>query len=248
MLNTAVILAAGVGRRLEALSLDKPKAFIEVGGVTLLERSVAILVQNGIEEIIIGTGFRSECFDAFAGRHGEVMVRCFRNEDFLNTGSLLTLFSLKEHISTPFLLLESDLLYERSAVGILLSRPEDNAVLAAGFSNAGDEVYIETDSSGHLVKLSKDKNELRNIYAEFVGINKVSLKAYDALCHFFQQNRCALRNSHYESAFSCLGPEYPFFVHRQDDLVWCEIDNVDHLIRARQEIMPLIEEKEKGEK
>ena len=62
-ITTAVILAAGLGTRLKHHTEAQPKGFLEVDGMSLIERSIEILVRAGISEIIIGTGYLYEHFD-----------------------------------------------------------------------------------------------------------------------------------------------------------------------------------------
>lgn len=52
-MNTAMILAAGLGTRLKELTHDKPKALVEINGKTLLQRTIETLIANGFERIII---------------------------------------------------------------------------------------------------------------------------------------------------------------------------------------------------
>ena len=59
---TAVILAAGEGKKFGSLTKKYPKCFIEIDNSTFIERSINILISLGIEKIIIGTGYLSECF------------------------------------------------------------------------------------------------------------------------------------------------------------------------------------------
>ena len=52
-MNTAMILAAGLGTRLKELTYDKPKALVEINGKTLLQRTIETLIANGFEHIVI---------------------------------------------------------------------------------------------------------------------------------------------------------------------------------------------------
>ena len=52
-MNTAMILAAGLGTRLKELTHDKPKALVEINGKTLLQRTIETLIANGFERIVI---------------------------------------------------------------------------------------------------------------------------------------------------------------------------------------------------
>ena len=50
-IKTAIILCAGYGRRLNPLTLEKPKPLLEIGGITLLERAINLLINHGVKEI-----------------------------------------------------------------------------------------------------------------------------------------------------------------------------------------------------
>jgi len=58
----AVILAAGVGLRINNISKDKPKGFIEINGKSLIQRSIKLLKKSGINNIYIVTGYKKEFF------------------------------------------------------------------------------------------------------------------------------------------------------------------------------------------
>ena len=56
----AVILAAGMGRRLKEHTKDKTKCMVNVGGQTIIERGLRILDAKGLSRIVIVTGYKSE--------------------------------------------------------------------------------------------------------------------------------------------------------------------------------------------
>ena len=60
-----VILAAGMAKRLRPLTDTKPKCLLEVGGKTLLERTVRAMQQAGIKEFVVVTGYRGEMIRSF---------------------------------------------------------------------------------------------------------------------------------------------------------------------------------------
>ena len=65
----AVILAAGIGKRLGEHSKGKPKCLLEVGGSTLLERSLTNLRKGGLKAVVIILGVRGELITALIGEH-----------------------------------------------------------------------------------------------------------------------------------------------------------------------------------
>ena len=66
-MKKAIILSAGQGSRLGHLTDDRPKCLIEFNGRTLLDRQLDALAANGIEEVVVVTGFRNKII-VFANR------------------------------------------------------------------------------------------------------------------------------------------------------------------------------------
>jgi 2-aminoethylphosphonate-pyruvate transaminase len=236
--TTAVILAAGLGARLKQHTQDQPKGFLEIDGRSLIERSIATLVQKGITEIIIGTGYLHEHFDSLKQKFPVVT---FRNEDYSTTGSMYTLYVLQHLIKEQFLLLESDLLYDPVAIDYLMDDTRDDIILASGATRSGDEVYIQSSSEGTLQQMSKNRKLLSHIDGELVGISKLSLATLKRMAsfseiHFKEGNRML----NYEDALVGAAAKQPIPIMVIQDLVWCEIDDESHLQRALTLIYPKI--------
>lgn len=229
----AVILAAGLGSRLKGLNGNLPKGFLQPEGLktSLIERSIALLQKAGIQKIIIGTGFESKAYEILASKlneQGYEIITC-KNEQFQSTGSSHTLSCLKNMIDDDFLLLESDLLYESRALELLLNSKESDVILASTFTQSGDEVFLEIRNS-RLYNLSKNPKQLDSLDAELVGISKISLTSF--------------QNLEFENA---LDYEYllkGFYVLIAKDLLWCEIDCLEHKIRAQKSIIPKLDDKD----
>jgi 2-aminoethylphosphonate-pyruvate transaminase len=233
-IETAVILAAGRGTRLRPYTHDIPKGFMKVGDETLIERSIRILKENGIKNIIIGTGHLSDHYERLAQNEG---LSTFKNPDFATTGSFHTLSCAKDLIESDFLLLESDLLFHSGAISNLVDGASENVILTSGFTQSNDEVYIEI-ADGKLKNLSKSKSDLNSVDAELVGIWRISKNLFDALLIHHEEADDALTKD-YEVAIS--NSNQPVSVLKIEDLVWCEIDNEEHLNRAKNTILPLLD-------
>lgn len=235
-INTAVILAAGRGTRLQPYTYDIPKGFMQVGDEKLIERSVRILKENGIENIIIGTGHLHEHYDAFAKENG---LTTFLSPEFATTGSFHTLIYGSELIKGDFLLLESDLLYHSDAIKGLINSDQKDIILTSGFTNSNDEVYVEVENN-KLINLSKKKEELNSIDAELVGIWKLSMDLLSKLqSHHASASDATTKD--YEMAVAKLSESHEVSVLKIDDLAWCEIDNQEHLERAKEQILPKLD-------
>lgn len=234
-INTAVFLAAGLGSRLKGLSENKPKGFLEIGGISLIERSVQNLVASGITKFIFGTGFLSEDYDEFASKYNAV---CIKNDLFAETGSMYTLYNLRKVIHEDFLLLEADLLYHPEGLRLLLDDPHPDAILASGRTFSNDEVFIETDAGSYLVNLSKSPAALSSVDAELVGISKVSLPTYKMMCSLSENIFPEKPRLDYEHAFVEVAKHTKLFVRKEEEYIWCEIDDESHFQRAVTRIYP----------
>ena len=246
MIKTAVILAAGMGKRLKTITQAKPKGFIPVNNKTLIEISIAKLFSSGIDKVIIGTGYLSKFYEKLSNDYDQ--IECVRNVNFKSTGSMFTLYNLKSKISGDFILLESDLLYEKRGIRILIEDRHSDIILSSEKTGSGDEVYIEVDKENNLVNLSKDKSDLKNIDSELVGISKITYRTFILMCDFAEKEFKLSPKLDYEYALVGISKKVPVFVKKIEDYIWAEVDDENHLKRMQNEISPKIEEREAYEK
>ncbi len=244
MIDTAVILAAGAGKRLKSLANGRPKGFIVLGDMPIIEESIRKLIGAGIVKIIIGTGFASEYYEELERKYTQ--IRCVKNKDYADSGSMYTLYNMRKFISNDFLLLESDIIYDKSGLYEVIGDRNNNVILASGSTNSGDEVYIEADGIHNLVNLSKNIRELKTAYAELVGITKLSYGAYVKMFETAELRFKSSKNVEYESILKEISLDEKIFIRRIEDYKWAEIDDESHLKRAINNIYPRINEHEKS--
>ncbi len=240
MTKIAVILAAGLGSRIKEFSSIKPKGFIEINGISLIERSINILTNAGISKIYIGTGYKSAFYDQLQSKYP--CITTLKNVNFSNTGSFHTLYILNNLISENFILLESDLLYDKSVITTLLKEDDNDIIISSDFTNSGDEVYVIQEDN-RLIKLTKspDKSEIPD--SEFVGISKISLSLYQKMCKNYEGIDSS--KIEYEELFNNCAEENKIFIKNIKQLPWCEIDNKTHYKRALDVVSPKIIQNEK---
>ena len=239
-MKTAVILAAGMGTRLRAAHSGKPKGFLELDGRPIIEDSVLRLEHAGISDIVIVTGYACEHYETLATKY-DGLIRLLYNAEFANSGSMYSLYCARDILDADFLLLESDLIYESRALDVLINHEMSDAVLLSGPTHAGDEVFVET-SGGMLVNMAKDKNKLGpEVAGELVGISRVSRGLFAVMKHLAQE---AFKTSlHYDYETDCLvaaAQKWAIACPVVNDLIWTEIDDPDHLQRAKDKILPLL--------
>jgi 2-aminoethylphosphonate-pyruvate transaminase len=196
----------------------------------------------GITRIVIVTGHLSEHYQHLQRRFQDT-VQLVHNPHFADSGSMYSLYCARHHVNGPFLLLESDLVYERRALTTCLTHASDNVVLLAGFSNTSDECFVETEG-GNLVSISKTRQNLgTEVKGELVGICKISQSLFSEMIRTAEQRFYRTRHMTYETDCLVAATQVmPISCPVVEDLVWCEIDDETHLARARNRIYPLVRE------
>ena len=244
MTREAVILAAGQGLRLGRYADNKPKGCLKLGDLSIIEESVEKLISIGVETIWIVTGFQSQYFNQLVDRFPD-HLRTVRNKSYKISGSMYSLAQMSELISSPFLLLESDIIYEYRALEQIVKYSEEICVLLSGFTGSGDEVFVETIGK-QLVFMSKDRTLLGNEpTGELVGISKISQSLFTAMIDFSTREfkKSLLIDYETDALVSC-AKNKNIDCLLIPDLVWAEIDDYTHLQRAKEIIYPEIQRRE----
>lgn len=242
MIKTAVILAAGMGSRIRRRAGNRPKGFLMIDEKSIIEHSISKLIEAGVKTIFIGTGYMKEEYEKLMNKYPQ--IKCVNNSRYETTGSLFTLYQFKDHIKDDFLLLESDVIYEKSALKTLVNHSRSDVILASKLNGAGDEVYIETDGNNNLKNMSKQKEELSSIYAELVGLTKLSYATFQRLCDEANTLFQFSQTIDYEYGLVKISEKTNVYIHKLDNLAWCEVDDEDHWVRATTIVYPIIKARE----
>jgi choline kinase len=113
--TTALLLAAGTGSRLYPLTQNMPKCLTMVNGMSILERLVTCLNQQGFKRLVVVTGHLEHCIREFLGTQaGGMTVEYIFSPKYETTNNIYSLWMARKHIREPFLLLESDLVFDGS--------------------------------------------------------------------------------------------------------------------------------------
>ncbi|MFF2447249.1 winged helix-turn-helix transcriptional regulator [Neobacillus sp. NPDC058068] len=232
----AVILAAG-----EKSEFDLPACLLPIKDTTLLERNIAILENNGIEKIIIVTGYHKEAFAEAEFLIGKSNLHFVENPRYLWTGSMASLATADDLITNDFLLFEDDILIEETAVFDLLNHPERDCILVTKESGLGDEAFIEIQNN-HLYKISKDIHQLNRIDGEMTGITKISYEVYLEMLRLFENNKNPFVN--YEYLLLDVSRKIEIGFLKIPDLIWAEIDSYLHHFKVVDKIYPSLQKKE----
>lgn len=233
MIKTAVIMAAGMGTRFGHLTDMIPKGFIPYKGKPMVIRSIETLINCGIEIIIIGTGYHKEYYEALMSKYPQ--VQCVFSPRFAETNSMYTLWNCREAIGgDDFLLLESDLVFERKAISSLIECPFESAMLITPVTKFQDQYYVQMNERCELINCSVNKDEIVPS-GELVGIHKISNSFYKVLCSEYEKIVDAKPKLGYEFQLLDVSQHItPMNVLKIKDLQWYEIDDTQDLAYAEE--------------
>src|SRR6478609_6434919 len=131
--TTAVVLVAGIGSRLRPMTDDRPKALVELGGETILGRTVRLLASYGVRKIVLATGYREDAVRA-AMDGAAVAVEYCRNPEFDRTQNSVSLALCRNAVGTDaFFKLDGDVVFQRQ----VLERLDASAAALAVAVDAG---------------------------------------------------------------------------------------------------------------
>ena len=237
---TGVILAAGMAKRLRPLTDTMPKCLLSIGKRTLLERTVDAMVQAGVGDFVVITGYRGEMIREFLTTHYPSLVfRFIHNADYEHNNNIYSLWMAGQAVrGKEFLLMDSDILCDPAAVAAIASQPE--AALALNRHELGEEeMKVVVDENMRITEISKTCSPAEAI-GESVGIEKVtaaySKALYEELDQMIVQEK--LIDIFYEKAFERLIPRgHTFRVVDTTGFFSYELDTPDDF-RQAQEQMP----------
>ena len=126
MIDTAVILAAGMGTRLAPLTRTLPKCLVRVNGTPILENTLTRLSDRGITRAVILVGYMADIIRSGIGdRFRGMRIRYIENPLFHKTNNMYSLWLARNLCpgGTEFILIEGDLFFEANVLDRLLEDP-----------------------------------------------------------------------------------------------------------------------------
>ena len=154
----ALILAAGMGKRLGKYTKNNTKCMLKVNNKTLIERTIEALVDNGVKKLILVVGYKNENVkkylleDCNNPKVKEIELVFIDNPIYDKTNNIYSLYlAIDEFKKDNTILLESDLIYQPELIKRLVKNKEKNLVSVAKYEQWMD---------GTVVKLCKENNNI----------------------------------------------------------------------------------------
>ena len=228
----AVILAAGVGKRLRSITED-PKCLLEIDGVTLLERYLTALAKVDILDIVLVVGYKKEMITEFAaGLNFQGNIRFIENPDFTK-GSILSLYQARDALDRDVLLMDGDVYFETRMLDKLVRANQENLVAIDSTSTSSGEEMMVGVKDGRIRDMKRNLAAGYDMVGEAVGFYKFSKQAGEELKKILEEQVELLRyDLGYEDILPLLFQRARFEPVIVDGLKWAEIDFEEDIYRA----------------
>jgi choline kinase len=239
----AVILAAGYGSRLGHVTDEIPKSLINIGGKTLLDRTLKILRRNNVRDVVIVTGYRRDKILEHLNERYSLNVNFVHNQNYDTTNNIYSLYLAKKALSgSDFYIINSDVLFHERIFQYLHASRKKGLILSVDTTKELTKESMKVVSIGEkLVWISKEI-PVREANGEYIGLAKVTEEEYSKL---FRSLKLVMKNKgvhvFYEEAFQHMmdtGSNVTFESTR--GLPWIEIDTLEDLRIAKEKVYPRI--------
>jgi choline kinase len=255
----AVILAAGVGKRLGAVTGNRPKCLFEVGGRSLLARYLDALLEAGIKSAVLVVGHQQELIRRAVGDAYRGLALCYIVNDQYRRGSLYSLWLARATFDDDLLIMDADVLCPASFVTRLVNSPHPNAILIDETVRQDSEERMAVIAGKRVLALTKQPplsltlplegggmGGGENLLGEGVGFLKVTRRDSAAMVAAMEPfvTRGEL-DMEYEDTWEAFFQAVPVGYEKVGGQPWIEIDFPGDITRAEREILPRITELEK---
>ena len=234
----AIILAAGMGRRLKELTQNNTKCMVEVNGKKLVDRLLEQLDRLNLNIIVYVVGYEGQkLIDHINSLDIRTPIEYVNNEIYDKTNNIYSLYLAKEYLlEDDTLLLESDIIFEDSVLTGLLEDPRDTLALVDKYESWMDGTCVKLDENDSIIDFIPGKKLCFNETDEYYKtVNIYKFSRHFSVSHyvpFLEAYSKALgNNEYYEQVLKVItmldDPEIK--ARRLSGEKWYEIDDIQDL-------------------
>ncbi len=236
----ALMLAAGMGKRLGKYTQGNTKCMLEVAGEKLVDRAIESVKRAKIKRFVFVVGYKGERLQNYIETtyaKSDMEFVFVYNNDYSNTNNIYSLYLAKdEMIKDDTILLESDLIYDENSIATIVADKREDLIAVAKYKEWMDGTVVRLNSDSTVKEMISKKrmtNEHIDEYYKTVNIYKFSKKfasnVYIPFLDAYQQ--VVGKSSYYESVLSCILNIENIHLHAFDmsEVNWYEIDDEQDL-------------------
>lgn len=243
----AIILAAGMGKRLKELTANNTKCMVKVNGVSLIQRMLEQLDKRYLSRIVIVVGYRGQDLIDYIGTLGiNTPITYINNPIYDKTNNIYSLALAKDWLrKEDTLLFESDLIFEDAVLDEIINDPRQTLALVDKYESWMDGTCIKIGSDDSIEAFVPGKrfkfSEIKDYY-KTVNIYKFSKHFSEThYVPFLEAYQSALgENEYYEQVLRVItmldDPEIK--AKRLSGQLWYEIDDIQDLDIAQSMFIP----------
>jgi choline kinase len=178
----AIILAAGLSKRLRPLTDNMPKCLLKVGGKTILEMTIDNVLKSGVMDFVMVTGYRENMIkDFISQKYPDLSIKYITNSDYENNNNSYSLWMTKDYITGDSILLDSDILFDFRIISKLLASEHIDCLAVNTNHQLGvEEIKVIVDSTNKILHIGKELDPSKS-FGESIGIEKFSHDFFRAL-------------------------------------------------------------------
>jgi L-glutamine-phosphate cytidylyltransferase len=170
-----ILLVAGEGNRLRPYTLDRPKCMVEIDGISLIDRQLAVLKKEGLEDIVMIGGYKAEMLR----RYG---IKLKINPRYYETNMVWTLFCAEDELEGEVIVSYGDIVYSREILQSLLQSKADIAVTidkdwknywsARNENPLNDAETLKLRKDETIIEIGQKPTSLDEIEGQYMGLMK----------------------------------------------------------------------------
>ena len=234
LITTALLLAAGAGTRLQPLTNDCPKCLTELNGIPILKRLVSCLVEEGFARLVVVVGFRDGQVRDYLERHASGLAIDFVDcREYATTNNIYSLWRAREFVREPFVLIESDLVFDSHLLGLMRVR---DRIAVARFQSPLLGTTVSIDEFGRVLSFRVGAHEFApDLGHKTVNVYSLSKATWLEVVRRLDRRIAAGRvHDYYEVVFAEMVAEGLLTLQSVnfDDGRWCEVDTLADLREA----------------
>ena len=207
----AIILAAGMGRRLGELTKNNTKCMLEVNGVRLIDRYLRQLSKYSLDRIVIVVGYEGQkLIDYIHANYSDINIEFVNNPIYDKTNNIYSLALAKDYLcADDTILMESDLIVEDGIIDKLLNHTDKDLALVAKYEQWMDGTMVRIDDNRRILQFIPKagfRYEEADDYYKTVNIYKFSREFSSKQYIPFLEAYCKVmgNNEYYEQVLSVL--------------------------------------------
>lgn len=241
--SIAILLSAGIGKRLRPLTLDTPKPLLKIGGLPIIIHQLQAMAANGIGQTVVVLGYKSSVIkDALLSSEYNKFIRVVENPDYNNTNNLYSLYLALRYLEKAplsqdcnrVILGNGDIVFDRLILTDML-REKGNQIAVDVGTYCDESMKIAVDDSRRITEISKEIPEAKTlgVSIDLYSFDLVAWKDFKFIVSDMIEKE-HLRNVWTEHALQRFFDEgkHEFIPLNVKGRYWFEIDTLEDLKEA----------------